>query len=171
MPRLALAQAADGYQARQISEAVLEAVSIRTVSLGFDEIVLDKESGRLRPVDRSMRCRFALRFGDDRGEEEGSETRRDQVRAAFNSPFRPFVLASTSIGQEGLDFHQYCHEIYHWNLPSNPIDLEQREGRHPDRWFWLITERGSSKHVEGIGSWCLIQEFALDNSDCLKSPF
>ena len=121
-------EAADNW-AKQISEAVLEAVSIRTVSLGFDEIVLDKESGRLRPVDHSMRCRFALRFGDDRGEEEGSETRRDQVRAAFNSPFRPFVLASTSIGQEGLDFHQYCHEIYHWNLPSNPIDLEQREGR------------------------------------------
>jgi hypothetical protein len=28
-----------------------------------------------------------------------------------------------------LDFHQYCHQIYHWNLPSNPVDLEQREGR------------------------------------------
>jgi hypothetical protein len=51
------------------------------------------------------------------------------VRNAFNSPFRPFILASTSIGQEGLDFHQYCHSIYHWNLPPNPVDLEQREGR------------------------------------------
>ena len=62
--------------------------------------------------------------------EEGSEsTREDQVRAAFNSPFRPFVLASTSVGQEGLDFHHYCHSIWHWNLPSNPVDLEQREGR------------------------------------------
>jgi len=35
----------------------------------------------------------------------------------------------TSIGQEGLDFHWYCHAIVHWNLPSNPVDLEQREGR------------------------------------------
>ena len=51
------------------------------------------------------------------------------VRQAFNSPFRPFVLATTSIGQEGLDFHTYCHVVYHWNLPSNPVDLEQREGR------------------------------------------
>lgn len=51
------------------------------------------------------------------------------MRRAFNSPFRPFILASTSIGQEGLDFHQYCHDIYHWNLPANPVDLEQREGR------------------------------------------
>lgn len=46
-----------------------------------------------------------------------------------HSPFRPFVLASTSLGQEGLDFHVWCHAILHWNLPSNPVDLEQREGR------------------------------------------
>jgi hypothetical protein len=51
------------------------------------------------------------------------------VRDAFNSPFRPFVLATTSVGQEGLDFHQYCHRVVHWNLPTNPVDLEQREGR------------------------------------------
>ena len=42
---------------------------------------------------------------------------------------RPFVLATTSIGQEGLDFHNYCRVIMYWNLPSNPMDLEQREGR------------------------------------------
>jgi hypothetical protein len=39
------------------------------------------------------------------------------------------VLVSTSVGQEGLDFHHYCHAITHWNLPSNPVDMEQREGR------------------------------------------
>src|SRR3546814_9477258 len=27
------------------------------------------------------------------------------------------------------DFHPYCYRVYHWNLPSNPVDLEQREGR------------------------------------------
>jgi hypothetical protein len=51
------------------------------------------------------------------------------LRRAFNSPFWPFVLCSTSVGQEGLDFHLYCHAVVHWNLPSNPVDLEQREGR------------------------------------------
>jgi hypothetical protein len=56
-------------------------------------------------------------------------TRKERVRAAFNSPFWPFVIISTSVGQEGLDFHHYCHAITHWNLPSNPVDLEQREGR------------------------------------------
>jgi len=55
--------------------------------------------------------------------------RESTIRAAFNSPFWPFVLATTSIGQEGLDFHPYCHAVVHWNLPSNPVDLEQREGR------------------------------------------
>ena len=39
------------------------------------------------------------------------------------------MVATTSIGQEGLDFHNYCRVIMHWNLQSNPIDLEQREGR------------------------------------------
>jgi len=72
---------------------------------------------------------LALRFGDAQGEDERVEARAEQVRIAFNSPFQPFVLATTSIGQEGLDFHQYCHEIFHWNLPANPVDLEQREGR------------------------------------------
>jgi len=56
-------------------------------------------------------------------------SRDTDVRIAFNSPFRPFVLSTTSVGQEGLDFHQYCHRVVHWNLPSNPVDLEQREGR------------------------------------------
>jgi hypothetical protein len=51
------------------------------------------------------------------------------MRTAFNSPFWPFVLASTSIGQEGVDFHWWCHAVVHWNLPANPGDFEQREGR------------------------------------------
>ncbi|WP_201451818.1 hypothetical protein [Rhodovarius lipocyclicus] len=28
-----------------------------------------------------------------------------------------------------MDFHPYCYRVYHWNLPGNPVDLEQREGR------------------------------------------
>ena len=53
----------------------------------------------------------------------------DAVGAAFNPPFWPFVMGTTYIGQEGLDFHWYCHAVVHWNLPPNPVDLEQREGR------------------------------------------
>ena len=76
-----------------------------------------------------MRTGFAAGFMETKGVKAKGENRRSELRAAFNSPFRPFVLVSTSVGQEGLDFHQYCRRIVHWNLPSNPIDFEQREGR------------------------------------------
>lgn len=80
------------------------------------------------PEEVRIRTVFALRFGHLPTEDDKSIS-QDAVRAAFNSPFRPFVLTSTSIGQEGLDFHPWCHRLVHWNLPGNPVDLEQREGR------------------------------------------
>lgn len=76
-----------------------------------------------------MPGRFALRFSDEHGDDGQAVNRRTSVHGAFNSPFWPFVLASTSVGQEGLDFHVYSHAVVHWNLPANPVDLEQREGR------------------------------------------
>lgn len=74
-----------------------------------------------------MTVRFALRYGSAAGDAES--VRAPEVRNAFNSPFWPFVLASTSVGQEGIDFHWWSHSVVHWNLPSNPVDFEQREGR------------------------------------------
>ena len=116
-----------------LSDEINDAVAIQTVNLELDEIKANRRTRRISLTDHSMRCRFALRFGDGRGEassgDQKAEPRREQVRQAFNSPFWPFVLASTSIGQEGLDFHQYCLNVFHWNLPGNPVDLEQREGR------------------------------------------
>jgi len=76
----------------------------------------------------SIRTHFAVGYYNIKGTDNKLSS-TENVRAAFNSPFRPFVLATTSIGQEGLDFHQYCRKIMHWNLPYNAIDLEQREGR------------------------------------------
>ena len=43
--------------------------------------------------------------------------------------------------------------------------------RHPDRWFWLLTERGTSEKVEGIGCWCCINEIASDTPDDTAIPF
>lgn len=77
----------------------------------------------------SLRSHFAVGFYKGDGEISKIANRKESIRNSFNSPFRPFVLATTSIGQEGLDFHYYCRKIMHWNLPSNPVDLEQREGR------------------------------------------
>lgn len=71
--------------------------------------------------------RFALRYGDNRGDHDGAP--RPEVRNAFNSPFWPFVVATTSAGQEGIDFHWWCSAVVHWNTPANPVDFDQREGR------------------------------------------
>jgi hypothetical protein len=113
--------------AQRMSEAIAEAASIRAVNYGADELRV--RDGRLEMEPLRMRVRFAMRFGADQSDEEKKLQRSGAVRTAFNSPFWPFVLTSTSVGQEGLDFHQYCHAVVHWNLPANPVDLEQREGR------------------------------------------
>jgi hypothetical protein len=108
---------------------IASALSLRTTNLQAD--VFECEGRKLRKEDEPlrMRNRFALAFGQTKKSDDEDKTRPAQVRSAFNSPFWPFVLVSTSVGQEGLDFHPYCHAIVHWNLPSNPVDLEQREGR------------------------------------------
>lgn len=113
--------------ADKLAETIHAAVSIRTARQDFQEVILDGEKVELKA--HGIRCRYAMRFGQQKNDMDDEVTRGDQVLTAFNSPFRPFILATTSIGQEGLDFHQYCHSIYHWNLPSNPVDFEQREGR------------------------------------------
>ena len=33
--------------------------------------------------------------------------------------------------------------------------------QHPDRWFWLITEEGTTEHIDGIGQYCMIGSAAL----------
>jgi len=123
--------------AEKIGNELIAALTIRAASLRIDEVTAPRYAREVKINTESMRIRFAMRFGDDRSDEEAligvdgapAGTRKERVRAAFNSPFWPFVLVSTSVGQEGLDFHHYCHAITHWNLPSNPVDLEQREGR------------------------------------------
>ncbi|MDP3599080.1 MAG: helicase-related protein [Nitrospirota bacterium] len=122
---------------QKIGAELIGALTIRAASLRIDEVTAPRYARQVTLKTEPLRIRFAMRFGDDRSDEEVSigvdgalaGTRKERVRAAFNSPFWPFVLVSTSVGQEGLDFHHYCHAITHWNLPSNPVDLEQREGR------------------------------------------
>ena len=109
-----------------VSEAIANALSIRPSQI---DVEYPTVAGQRLVIDKfQMRGRFAMRLADYK-DEEGSAARLGSVRDAFNSPFRPFVLATTSVGQEGLDFHPYCYRVYHWNLPGNPVDLEQREGR------------------------------------------
>jgi hypothetical protein len=134
---LGVAAAPAAEMAEKISAELIGALTLRTASLRIDEVTAPPYAREVKLNSEPMHIRFAMRFGDDRYGEKAQPafaglstgTRKERVRAAFNSPFWPFVLVSTSVGQEGLDFHHYCHAVTHWNLPSNPVDLEQREGR------------------------------------------
>jgi hypothetical protein len=109
-----------------VARAMAQALAIRPSQIDVDDVHVDGEALAISKFQ--MRGRFAMRLADYK-DEDGAVARLGGVRDAFNSPFRPFVLATTSVGQEGLDFHPYCYRVYHWNLPGNPVDLEQREGR------------------------------------------
>lgn len=148
-----------------LGTAMQDAVGLRTSNPGFDEVVPDGDGYRISP--KRIRARFALRFGEERSDGEDKQAMRaDQVRHAFNPPFWPFVLATTSVGQEGLDFHPYCHAVVHWNLPSNPVDLEQREGRvhrykgHAVRKTIAARYRGQLEPVDGGDPWARLFDLA-----------
>ncbi|GMA96658.1 helicase [Pseudolysinimonas kribbensis] len=105
-----------------IAERCGSALRLRTVNYDAHDTTSERQVIRFT-------TRFALRYGGRNAEtDEKSGVRQGEVRAAFNSPFAPFVLVSTSVGQEGIDFHWWSHAVLHWN-PSNPVDFEQREGR------------------------------------------
>ena len=115
--------------ASDLVESLCEALQLATGRL--DVVEWDSGDSGLQRRTYPMRQHFARRYANDRTTSHDPQAGEhvDAVRGAFNSPFWPFVLATTSVGQEGLDFHRYCHAVVHWNLPSNPVDLEQREGR------------------------------------------
>lgn len=164
----------DPGRERKALDSLEQALSIRVSSVRVQNLGPSEGFG--------LRCHTAMPFGltpdkDDRRDEDGSETRPDVLRHAFNSPFRPFVLATTSIGQEGLDFHVYCDRLVHWDLPSSPVDLEQRDGRinrygglairkvlaqqHADHTAhiptngspWLVLTRALKETCEGMAPW------------------
>lgn len=116
--------------ARALAQDLEEALSVSTGAFSLHSVNRAK-----RPRIR-VRCHVAVPFGsteeDDRrtsGVAGEQAPRSDEIRNAFNSPFWPHVLATTSVGQEGLDFHTWCSRILHWDLCSSPLELEQREGR------------------------------------------
>lgn len=108
----------------EVISQLLDAINLNASVINADS--LDSfQAGK----PRKFRCHYAVEFGSQRVETDSGQKRAKNLRKVFNSPFRPFLLSTTSIGQEGLDFHSYCRRIVHWNIPGNPVDLEQREGR------------------------------------------
>ena len=176
--RSALLATSQPHWPRKIGATISQALRIRTVPLFADDLTNEEGFRQITKSAFSLRSRFAMRFGTDRGENEQQQVRAEQVRIAFNSPFWPFVLATTSVGQEGLDFHQYCHAVVHWNLPSNPVDLEQREGRVHRYKGHAIRKNLAMIHSGAIGDrdstpdpWQAMFQAARNQSDSDLVPF
>lgn len=130
-------------------------------------------------IQKGMRTYLAIPFTNAKMEEK-AVNHTSVIRNAFNSPFRPFVLSTTSVGQEGLDFHWYARKVLHWNLPSNPVDMEQREGR-VNRYKCLSIRQRLGEYYKNLPTWDDIfekakEEFKQGYSDmvpywCLPSNF
>ncbi len=135
-----------------LQEYISDVLSIRTASIEAEGLKEFQDSlTKEKPKRRSLRAHFAIDFGSQKLNTAKSSGRQVNIRQAFNSPFRPFVLATTSIGQEGLDFHFFCKKIFHWNLPANPIDFEQREGRINRYKGLVIRQSLAKKYADKMG--------------------
>ncbi|QNK68560.1 helicase-related protein [Variovorax sp. PAMC26660] len=133
-----------------------ESVEAFEVAVGTSAVSVTAQSNlpgsERRNHDVRFHCHYAVPLGNQRGTEEAGLNRIAHIRASFNSPFWPFMLNSTSIGQEGLDFHWYCRRVVHWSLPSNPIDLEQREGRVNRFKSLVVRQRVAQVHGPHLGN-------------------
>jgi len=163
--------AMDDQTLLDLADTAADVLSLRTVTLrAFDPHAPDD------PI--ALRCRFALRYGAREGT-GADQVRASEVRAAFNSPFWPFVMATTSAGQEGIDFHWWCSAVIHWNTPSNPVDFEQREGRvhrfggHAVRRNVAAAHRNDVLASNGLDPWKVAYDAALAASGDLGefSPY
>lgn len=116
----------DDQLSMKLAELASEAIELEAVRVGVDRP--SAERGKRAFRQSFLSSRFAAPFGVSVPSEAGV-VRPEAIRQAFNSPFWPWVLVTTSVGQEGLDFHRYCRSMVHWNVPRTAVDLEQREGR------------------------------------------
>ena len=120
-------------------------------TLDGGNLQIDMIDNDCKVFKKGMRINFAIPFTNAKMDDKNL-SHTSGIRLSFNSPFRPFVLSTTSVGQEGLDFHWYSRKLLHWNLPSNPVDMEQREGR-VNRYKCLAIRQSLGKEYHNIHSW------------------
>lgn len=58
----------------------------------------------------------------------GMRNVKDRILDDFAAPDGPNIFISSEVGAEGIDL-QFCHTIINYDLPWNPMKLEQRIGR------------------------------------------
>lgn len=70
-----------------------------------------------------------------------SRTERDDIKEAFNDPDSPLrILVGTDSASEGLNLQRMCRYVSHYEIPWNPMRLEQRNGR--------VDRHGQERDVE-----------------------
>jgi Helicase conserved C-terminal domain len=111
-----------------VASGAVEQICLDPQRLKFSGLSNGLADSSWQVARKTLSSRFAAAFGAAMTE-EAAGIHPEVVRRTFNSPFWPWVLVTTSVGQEGLDFHRYCHSVVHWNVPATPVELEQREGR------------------------------------------
>ncbi len=70
--------------------------------------------------------------------------RREQVKAAFQASPRDAnvrILLATDAASEGIDLQNHCHRLVHYEIPWNPMRMEQRNGR---------VDRHGQKHAVAV---------------------
>jgi hypothetical protein len=80
---------------------------------------------------------------------KGDTHNRDRYFLGFNTPYRPEILVSTSVGQEGIDLHRECRHVLHHDLCWNPAMIEQRTGRVDRIGSKVERERMGAQEGEG----------------------
>jgi hypothetical protein len=79
----------------------------------------------------------------------GGTENRDRYFLGFNTPYRPEILVSTSVGQEGIDLHRECRHVIQHDLCWNPAMIEQRTGRVDRIGSKVERERMGIRNVDG----------------------
>jgi hypothetical protein len=136
-----------GTLVMNVARAFCDTTNLQPLAIRADQPTGGTERASVR--SRRLTSRFAVAFGAAQTEDENA-IHPEIVRQAFNSPFWPWVLVTTSVGQEGLDFHRYCQNLVHWNVPATPVELEQREGRVL-RFFNHAVRRNLAQHHAADG--------------------
>jgi SNF2 family DNA or RNA helicase len=82
-------------------------------------------------------------------------TAKDAAVEEFRSSAKPSILLSTEAGGEGRNF-QFCHLLVNYDLPWNPMRVEQRIGR--------VDRIGQARTVQVFNFWVqgTIEERVLD---------
>ena len=154
------ARAALGSRDRKL-EALLEILEHAFVDLNTDRVMIFSTfRGTLHYLAKALEERgysYELMYGPTPARDEDcrrGEKSRERIAAEFRRGNFQLLLASEVAG-EGLDF-EHCHFLINYDLPWNPMRIEQRIGRC-DR----LGQRSGKVHVGNLASLGTIEQRIL----------